>query len=60
VNDSTARPRGELLRVLDEFLRSDPAVLDAFTEFLHHRGVANAAFVASNLVDELSFTAFRE
>jgi len=60
VNDSTTRPRAELLRVLDEFLRSDPAVLAAFTEFLHHRGVPHAAFVARNLVDELSFTAFRE
>lgn len=60
MNDSTTPPPIELLRVLDEFLRSDPAILDTFTEFLRRRGIAHAAFVARNLVDELSFTAFRE
>jgi hypothetical protein len=59
VNDETAQARGELLCVLDEFLRSDPAILDAFADFLRRRGVAHPAFVARNYVDELSFTASR-
>jgi hypothetical protein len=40
-------------------LRSDPAILDAFADFLRRRGVAHPALVARNYVDELSFTASR-
>jgi hypothetical protein len=46
-----------LLTMLDEFLRSSPAVTVGPAEFLRAREARFPGFEACNLIDELSFTA---
>jgi hypothetical protein len=50
----------ELLCQLDEFLRSPrPAVTSALLDFMKERGHPHPGFAACNLIDDLSFTAYR-
>jgi hypothetical protein len=53
----TVRGLAALLTELDEFLCSGPIVSDDLALFLASRGHAHPRFVASNMIDEVSFTA---
>ncbi len=46
-----------LLTTLDEFVRSNPRIAAELAAFLASRGSRFPEFEASNLIDELSFTA---
>lgn len=48
---------GDLLGVLDEFLRGSDGVADRLVDFYADRGHRCPGFAANNLLDQVSFTA---